>query len=262
MIRSPLCSAPDVSAMLLMDTGRVLYRGHVEVSTALRRFGALTVYVSLAEAFEIRMADGPWRTAHMAVLAPHRLHALRVEGQPTVQVLIEPDNIDPADLPPWLVGDALDPLPCAALAALQARLAALSPCPASEVAWQVDRVLCGRPLVPRPLDPRVRRVLSHLDAEPGEPHSAQQCAALAGLSVSRFLHLFAAEVGVPFRRLCTWKRVRVIAAEMSRGNQRITTLAMNGGYADAAHFSRSIREVFGLRPSDMLGNNRPVHVVC
>jgi AraC-like DNA-binding protein len=252
---------PGLVGMLLLDGRRVLYRGHVAVATTDRRFGGHLGYVSLGGAFEIRMDAGGWRSAHMAVLMPHQLHALRVDRQPIVQVLIEPDDVDLSDLPAWLRSDGIDPLPAAAFAALQARLTSLKPCLVSEVAWQVDMALCGRPLRPRPLDPRVRSVLQHMGAEPGEPHTAQHCAALAGLSVSRFLHLFSAEVGVPFRRLRTWKRVRTIAAEMSRGDQRLTTVAITGGYADAAHFSRSIREAFGLRPSDMLSHNRPAHVV-
>lgn len=73
-------------------------------------------------------------------------------------------------------------------------------------------------------------------------------AAAAGLSPERFRHVFVDLVGLPFRRYVLWRRIGW-AARALRGGAAVTTAAHSAGFADAAHFSRTLRAMFGIAPS-------------
>lgn len=96
-----------------------------------------------------------------------------------------------------------------------------------------------------------RRVLeyveSHLD---GIPRLAE-AARLVGLSTTRVTHVFSSEVGVPFRRYVLWARIKR-AVESTRRGANATDAAIEAGFSDSAHLSRTFRGMFGLPPSFVL----------
>jgi AraC-like DNA-binding protein len=97
------------------------------------------------------------------------------------------------------------------------------------------------------LDERIERAVSLLqDAD--EMVSATMVANDAGLSASRFQHLFTREVGVPFRRYRGWHRLRRAIREAAAGAS-LTQAAYAAGFADQAHFSRAFYATFGAPPS-------------
>jgi AraC-like DNA-binding protein len=71
------------------------------------------------------------------------------------------------------------------------------------------------------------------------------------LSASRFQHLFAEEIGVPFRRFRVWQLLRNAIGEIAAGSS-FTTAAHSAGFADQAHFARAFRQAFGAPPSPSL----------
>ena len=99
------------------------------------------------------------------------------------------------------------------------------------------------PLPARRLDARIARALEDMRNEPSGAATAQRCAALAGLSFSRFLHVFKAEVGTPFRRLRTWKRARSLLHHVTR-DAHLVPVALDTGYPDsptsATRYGRSM----------------------
>ena len=70
-------------------------------------------------------------------------------------------------------------------------------------------------------------------------------AARAGLSPDRFRHLFAAQIGIPLRRYVLWRRMALAASGLAKG-RTITAAAHEAGFADAAHFARTIKRMFGI----------------
>ncbi|HEY1229584.1 MAG TPA: AraC family transcriptional regulator, partial [Ramlibacter sp.] len=98
-------------------------------------------------------------------------------------------------------------------------------------------------------------VIERLNADPAQSASAQECAGWVHLSFSRFLHLFKDEVGLPFRSFRAWKRARSLLRHV-RQSSTLTDIALDAGYPDATHFSHSIRQVYGLRPSEILAGSR------
>jgi AraC-like DNA-binding protein len=102
----------------------------------------------------------------------------------------------------------------------------------------------------RALDPRAADAAHALGVEDPAP-SLAQVAARSGLSPSRLRHLFAAEVGVPFRRYRAWTRMRRAIAEIADG-ANFTTAAHAAGFADQAHFAHDFRRTFGAPASRSL----------
>ncbi|WP_179476371.1 helix-turn-helix domain-containing protein [Mycolicibacterium vinylchloridicum] len=80
------------------------------------------------------------------------------------------------------------------------------------------------------------------------PVSGTDVAALVGLSVSRFTHLFTEQVGIPLRRYVLWSRLRAAIIRVQAGDD-LTGAAHGAGFADSAHLTRTTREMFGLPPS-------------
>ena len=128
------------------------------------------------------------------------------------------------------------------------------------------------PIVLRSTDPRLRYwpdTLASMDsgppAHPGLPRlepslrqidrlldqGAIQLADLAGragLSTERFRHLFAEVLGVPFRRYVLWRRIGR-AVSLLNGGHSVTAAAHASGFADGAHFARTMKVMFGVAPS-------------
>ena len=71
------------------------------------------------------------------------------------------------------------------------------------------------------------------------------------LSVSRLRHLFASEIGMPFQRYILWRRLSAAFEGLLAGSN-VTEAAHAAGFADAAHFARTIKAMFGIRASDII----------
>jgi AraC-like DNA-binding protein len=108
-------------------------------------------------------------------------------------------------------------------------------------------VLLG--LAPAPSrDPRIVDALLRLQSSPAECHGLAQAASHACLSPSRFLHLFKAETGVPFRRYRLWIRMGA-ALKAMRSGATLTEAAHTAGFSSSGHFSDAFSGMFGMPPS-------------
>jgi AraC-like DNA-binding protein len=99
-------------------------------------------------------------------------------------------------------------------------------------------------------DARITAALQRLREHPDKPHALEQVARKASLSPSRFLHLFKAATGVPFRRYRMWMRMGAAVRSMTAGRP-LTEAALAAGFASSSHFSAAFREMFGLSPSQL-----------
>jgi AraC-like DNA-binding protein len=72
-----------------------------------------------------------------------------------------------------------------------------------------------------------------------------------GLSISRLTHVFTEEVGMPIRSYVRWMRL-VNAMEHLCVGGTLTAAAHTGGFADATHFSRTFKAMFGVGPSELV----------
>ena len=95
-------------------------------------------------------------------------------------------------------------------------------------------------------DARLQRALDRVDALLSGKVSAAAVAEAAHLSLSQLERLFSAQLGLPVRRLVLWRRLRLAIRFILLGST-LTQAAHGAGFADAAHFSRTMRSLFGVR---------------
>ena len=124
---------------------------------------------------------------------------------------------------------------------------------------EFDTMCFGEALPPRALDPRVVKSIAQIGRFCGEPVTAASCAAEAGLSSSRFLHLFKQETGISFRAFRAWKRARHLL-HFANQDINLAHLAQDIGYPDSTHFSHSIRRFYGLKPRAIFSGSRDLAI--
>jgi AraC-like DNA-binding protein len=109
----------------------------------------------------------------------------------------------------------------------------------------------------RRIHPAVRRALHALRDRIADfdDTSLAELAQLGRLSPSRFMHVFTESVGVPLRPYVRWLRLQRAAAELTAGNS-ITEAAHAAGFADAAHLTRTFRQMLGATPSEIAARGR------
>lgn len=248
----------DARALMWLNADRVVYVGLLG-APSVRSFGAHSIYLSLARPHRICIGNGAsvWQTTPLSVVPPHTPHRIESDEPMICSIVVELDTVDAAQLPAPLRG-ARGALDAPALAAALRRAVDAfrhGPSRRFDGSAEFDRAFFGAPLATRPLDPRIAAVLTRMKAAPDQPHAAVECAASVHLSVSRFLHLFKADVGVPFRAHRTWQRARSLLYHV-RQRANLTTIALDAGYPDSTHFSHSIRHVYGLTPKSIFDGCR------
>ncbi|WP_332815448.1 helix-turn-helix domain-containing protein [Ramlibacter sp.] len=247
--------------MMWITPGRVFYAGLLGEPSMHTR-GCLTVHVAVEAPLKVCVAGGPWQSAEVAVVPPGTPYRVACDGRHAIGLLVEPETVDPEALPELLRASGAVHAPDFAARVRQRH------------AWMVaagadlglrpadfDPLFFGAPLAPRALDPRIAAVLERLRAEPSAALSAHECARQAGLSFSRFLHLFREQAGVPFRRLRSWKRARSLLHHVTSAPP-LVDLALDIGYPDSSHFSHSIRQSYGLKPRDIVAGSRKLRVIA
>lgn len=236
---------------------RVLYAGLLGRHTP-HALGATIVYVAIEEPLELRIGGGAWLAADGAVVPPGVSHQVRSSGRMVGTLLIEPEGLDQNQLRERLDTARVGVLSSGDMPerfrALCGRLAAKG----ANAAFDDDLLDCalfGQPLRERTLDVRINRVVCRIREQPCSDHAAEAAAAASGLSTSRFLHLFKAEVGVPFRAFRIWKRARGLLHHANR-RLNLAHFALDSGYPDSTHFSHTVRRIFGVNPRDLFAGSR------
>lgn len=109
----------------------------------------------------------------------------------------------------------------------------------------MDELVFGANLPKRQLDSRIADVIEAISAWPSGPQShVVMLARQVSLSTSRLSHLFRDQLGIPIRSFRAWKLVRNSMA-LAASEPVLLNAALDAGYADEPHYSRSMRKYFG-----------------
>jgi AraC-like DNA-binding protein len=108
------------------------------------------------------------------------------------------------------------------------------------------------PAAERVIDERIAFAASRIRADPAATLSARELSAEAGLSESRFLHLFRDEVGTSLRRYRLWVRLVAAGTAVATG-KNLTTAAVDSGFASPSHLADRFKTTFGLSATQLLG---------
>jgi AraC-like DNA-binding protein len=93
---------------------------------------------------------------------------------------------------------------------------------------------------------RVTRLVSAIDDALAQSSNVQDIAQRLAVSSSQLQRRTHAALGVPVRRLVRWRRLRRALIALSSGGN-LTSAAHEAGFSDSAHFSRTMRDMFGVR---------------
>lgn len=257
---SSLADGPPGKVMLITPD-RVVYAGLLGRPLT-REFGALAIYVSLGNPFQLQLRGACWQSAHMFVVHPDTPHQIATVDKMIGVLMIEPENLDLKRLPSFLQpGDQGGAYP---LVLAQLRDAFMSLIDGrvqiNAIRTQVDQLFLGEALPSRKLEPRMAAVVNRIKRSPCDTFGAENFAEQVDLSFSRFLHLFKSEVGTTFRRFRAWKRARSFLTYVNT-ELNLTDIALETGYPDSSHFSHTVRRYWGLTPKDIIAGSRRLAVV-
>jgi AraC-like DNA-binding protein len=244
----------------LFDWGaRVLYLGP---SFGLTPHRNATGVLAVALDGAVGVADKPrsrspsWREARSVLIMPNSLHHLRIDAGRMAFLYVDPFGRDLAalrermsDRGPRAAFDLVDERPAIALFGdiAERRLAT------EEARAAVHEVLgVGSHVGP---DARIAEAIKRMRDEPCGSHVLAELSRRAGLSSSRFLHLFKEVTGVPLRRYRIWNRIGAAARAVVQGCS-LTDAAHSAGFSSSAHFSSAFRDMFGMPPSELFGRLR------
>ncbi|MFE1171492.1 helix-turn-helix domain-containing protein [Streptomyces sp. NPDC058773] len=227
---------PVPCARLSLWAGRALYSGP-SLELDMHSGSVTCLAVGEEDGFTVETAaDGMRRTARSALIRPRVVHRIEAHVGRMTFCYFEPGS-------------------AAERACREALGAGEEPVTVSGAA-ELDLVhrLCAAPeRAERPdIDPRIRAAVRRLLREPHLQDGATEYATAAGLSRSRFLHLFRAETGTSFRRYRMWARM-LRAGRALRGLGTLTAAAAEAGFASPSHLSSTFHATFGVRPSRVLG---------
>ena len=208
---------------------------------ALHAHAAVQIVLALDAAAQIR-SGGEGRVSTVAA------------GQGLVVRPLVEHELAPAKLVWLLYLEPASPLALALLNAVGGADIERLPDPLAELAGGAQTpaewlVLLQRKLLPTTgvVDLRLRLALDVLRAEPGSK-SVAEAASQCGLSPSRLRSLAQQQLGVPLATWVLWRKVDRAVRALAAGRP-LAEAALTGGFADQAHFTRTMRRMFGVTPS-------------
>ena len=248
-----------------IGNGRMLFAGCLH-RNALHSHSAPVLLAGLYDDFELKIGDGAWFFCRMAVIRAGTAYEFNSAGRPLAVVYVEP-NVASVEGLAALVGETREvPGALIGMGGELSMIRALYEDPDSPrwVGSAIDDLVDfsnGRSR--RHMDRRIARAVEALtfnDESDGEDWQEPRPSVLtaaqgAGLSASRFQHVFKDEVGVPYGRYLAWARMRAALREVVAGSN-FTTAAHVAGYCDQAHFAHDFRRTFGAPASKSLSRVR------
>lgn len=215
---------------------------HHAVQVAVGLYGTVRLWAENPGAMEARAV----------VIAADCLHQLDSGPNPMILLYLDRESVPGRALDDWCSGAAKP------LSPRQGReLVSLLMNPAKIDAVTIDKV--GSAILKSVTsgaheafsDERIARSIASLPRPLPENLTLAAVAHNAGLSPSRYAHLFRAHAGMPLRPYLRWLRLQQALAEVARG-ANLTEAAHAAGFADSAHLSRSFRRTFGIAPNVLL----------
>jgi AraC-like DNA-binding protein len=220
----------------------------------------------LYDDFSLKVGTADWLACRVAVIRAGTFYEFDAGGRPLAVVYVEPNAASVEGLA-RLVADAWE-VPGAVVGRRGevSLIRALYEDPKSPtwVAAAIEdlvRFLNGG--ARRDGDTRIARTIDLLAADERDVEAVWSshrpsvgiAAQRAGLSTSRFQHVFKSEIGVSYHRYLAWRRMRIAVRDVVAGSN-LTMAAHGAGYCDQAHFAREFRRIFGAPASRSLARAR------
>jgi len=244
---------------MLITPERVFYAGLLGHPRE-RYPGALHVYVSIRGGLWLTAGDGGESRGELLAVPANVRHTIASDHRSVICLVIEPESVRAGVLEALAgrLSGSERPFFAHRIRLAHQQLRQRRCCDGITCA-EFDIMCFGEALPQRSLDPRVARSIAQIGRFGGEPVTAASCADEAGLSSSRFLHLFKQETGISFRAFRAWKRARHLL-HFANQDLNLAHLAQDIGYPDSTHFSHSIRRFYGLKPRAIFSGSRDLAI--
>jgi AraC-like DNA-binding protein len=200
-----------------------------------------------------RGSQEAWRKCGAVLVQPDVVHEVDARGSTVLIGFIDAQSEMGAALSERIEGD----MACVPAHRVARWRAALGPSPNEARAERWLTTFLPHRNAAVAIHPGVRRVLSHIRKQKAvlDDLSLKTLAGIAGLSPSRFMHVFTESVGVPVRPYILWLRVQRAACDLMDGAS-VTSAAHRAGFSDSAHLTRTFRRMLGATPSDLVLRKR------
>jgi AraC-like DNA-binding protein len=214
------------------------------------------IIISLDAVMRMHAGDGNWRELRGAIVRPDAPHSLDPQGAVVVFLYVEPESREGR----WLTASLSEPVTAIPPEQFEKSVPALRrfherPPDAREMTELVLSLVSSFCVGPAPvhrLDERVTRMLDLIRHSDAARIPLEEVAEKVSLSPSRVRHIFAEEVGIPYKRYVLWRKLTRAMLLISRGTQ-LSAVAHASGFSDAAHMTRTFRQMFGMNPQALLG---------
>jgi AraC-like DNA-binding protein len=218
---------------------------------------ALQLSVALDGQAALRLPPADWEEFEAAIVASGVPHSLDPRGTWLATIMVEPLSPHGRGLVRRLGGAAMLRLRAGEVAPLRAvaerlRQGELRSSDCVDAARALLDALAATGPARREPDRRVAAMCTYIQEHVRDPQvTLAQVAAAAYLSPERARHLFRAETGLGIRPYVLWTRLNTAVHGLPEADQ-LTAVAHESGFADAAHFTRTFRSMYGIAPSSLL----------
>lgn len=243
LVTASPCALLWPAAMILWGPG---------FSSTKHKHHSIQLVMGLEADFRIRSGPGQkWTTCGAALVRPDAPHEVDATDTELLLAFVDPES----DLGAALLERVASPIyPIAAEQVKSWRDVLGDPkrlTSARVEPWVRTHFLSGRRM-PK-IHPKVRRALKTLREEMATQRHfpLKRMAEIAGLSPSRFMHVFTESVGVPVRPYILWLRLQHACGELMNG-ATVTEAAHRSEFSDAAHLTRTVRRMMGTTPGDLV----------
>lgn len=196
-----------------------------------------------------------WQSGPGFIVMPNVLHSYDARGADVAMLFVDPDSSEGE----WLRASLREDItfvPDERLAGCVGEIEAFRERPqqGADIPALIRRcvhALCAGEPTARRRDPRITSALKRIRESTDLRVSQDDVAAAVFLSSSRFAHLFAQQLGLPFRRYLLWRKLARSMIAISQG-ESMTDAAQAADFSDAAHLTRTFNQMFGIAPSALM----------
>lgn len=214
--------------------------------------------IGLGAQFAVTVDHQPRSYHDIVCMAPNVRHSTDSENQPYLAVLIDPDHELYGYVHAALQGKQMCSLPANCLQPLrneliQLRYEALNIEQAKQLLWCILQLISPQ-VTHLPLDDRILKACEYIKQQvPQNIPTVAEVSDQVGLSESRLMHLFSAQLGGSMRQYILWLKVRQAIQLWIQGYSLID-LAFEAGFSDQAHYTRTLRRMVDFAPSILKAN--------
>ena len=246
-------NSASTSGTVFLWNDRNLYLGpgltsDVQVSYCVK------LYIATHGTFDMRLADGKWQTYQSALLPIGTTHEMRGNGSYIVSLRWAPHTITAQKLMTVLSRNEVHVAPPRLIENVMPRLRICLDygCRVDDaVQLLVDAEYCATKLAGfQNFDPRMLAVLEQVRCGSDRIQTSAEAARSVNLSLGRFVHLFFAQTGLTFRRYLLGQRLQRSLSMLS-SSKSLTEVAHQSGFADSAHYSRTVQMFLGCSPTTL-----------